>query len=114
MTNAKPLVHNLMLRKLEMVALDQDRFEPLLKPGEHPPCFDTLSDYEEWLEMHEINPAPPRTDFLLEPNYCTDCTAPCRQYMVKADRCLFPETIFKEVGQGEDLEVVGYSPQRRR
>lgn len=106
------MTHPLIERKLELLMLDKSRMEPITRPGEHPPCFDSQRAYEDWLEACDQAaktgvPLPTRKTWPGEPNYCRECSPEHRNQMRKEGRCLFPSTIFVEDGEGEDSEIVG-------
>ena len=104
---------DLILRKMHMIAFDEEG-GPITKPGEHPPCFESLQQWRAWLEAVDPemgSPPPPRKDWPGEPNYCRDCTIEHKRQMCAEHRCLFPDIKFIEVGENaEDKEVVGVSP----
>lgn len=84
--------------------------EPITHPGEHPPCFESLRQFHDWLAAASRDtghPPPIRRQWQGEPNYCRDCTRPFRNTMRQEGRCLFPDTKFETFGEGEDEEVVG-------
>jgi hypothetical protein len=98
--------------KLELMAQGLQKEKRITGPGEHPPCFTGNAQYEAWREAaFRMDGAPPpvRKDWPKEPNYCRDCSPEGRNKMRKAGKCLFPSTVFIEVGAGEDREVVGTS-----
>ncbi len=106
-------VRDLMLVKLLLLAEDQAKEKRITGPGEYPPCFESLLQYHNWQDAAEkVEGAPPpvRRDWPKEPNYCRDCTAGYRNRMRDEGRCLFPSTIFVEVGEKDELETVGTAP----
>lgn len=66
------------------------------RAGEHPPCFETLSQYRRWLAQNKLAPVPARDVFPREPNYCHDCTAGFQADAIKRRVCLFPAVWFEE------------------
>ena len=105
-------IHPLIMRKMELIVESNPEVAKITGPGEHPPCFESLEQYHKWLEAVDPelgSPPPLRKDWPKEPNYCRDCNAAGRNEMRKQGRCLFPSTVFIEVGEGDDIEVVGTS-----
>lgn len=103
---------DLMMVKLQLIVADQSRTKRITGPGEYPPCYKSLQQYESWKRAAEKTdgaPPPVRKDWPKEPNYCRDCTAPYRNKMRNQNRCLFPRTIFVDVGEGDEKERVGTS-----
>lgn len=103
---------DLMMVKLELIVGDKSKEKRITAPGEHPPCFDDLTQYNHWkraAERTDGSPPPVRRDWPKEPNYCRDCTAEYRNKMRNENRCLFPSTIFVEVGEKDEIEMVGTS-----
>lgn len=103
-------IHPLIERKLAMIVEGRDG-DPIVGPGEHPPCFDTVKSYHDWLEALENTkqigvPVPPRKKWPGEPNYCYDCSNEHRNRMRAAGRCLFPSTMFI-AGKDDPDELVG-------
>ncbi len=101
---------DLMMVKLQLIVADQSRKKRITGPGEYPPCFKGLQQYESWKRAAEkLDGAPPpvRKDWPKEPNYCRDCTSDYRNKMRNQNRCLFPRTIFVDVGEGDERETVG-------
>lgn len=104
---------DLMMVKLNLIVQDMAKDKRITGPGEYPPCFDSFDQYNRWQEAAEkMDGAPPpvRRDWPKEPNYCRDCTADYRNRMRHENRCLFPSTIFVQVGEKDELETVGTSP----
>lgn len=104
-------MRELIQRKLLLISQGREG-EPITQPGEHPPCFETTSDYEAWLDACEFAektgvPLPDRAIWSGEPNYCHECSNSHRNRMRNEGRCLFPYTIFVEEGKGEDMELIG-------
>jgi len=102
-----------MLEKLLLLAADKSKEKRITGPGEFPPCFDSLFQYMGWKRAAEkVDGAPPpaRRDWPKEPNYCRDCTAGYRNKMRDANRCLFPSTVFVDIGEKDERETVGVSP----
>ena len=103
--------HPSIMRKLELMVEGQEKAEAItVDTGVYPPCFETRRQYEDWLDAAdpELGSQPPtRKDWPLEPNYCRDCNSTNRNAMRQAGRCLFPDTVFITVGEGEDEELVG-------
>ena len=96
-------------RAAEIVATGQQAKFPITNPGDHPPCFSGKRQYVNWLEAKASYAPRARPDFPAEPNYCRDCSECFRDKMIEANRCLFPETIFKEVRDADDdPELVGF------
>lgn len=105
-------MRDLIQVKLNLIVRGEEKLKRITGPGEHPPCFESLYQYRQWQkasERMEGSPPPCRRDWPKEPNYCRDCSAPFRNEMRQAGRCLFPDTVFIEVGEGEDKEIVGTS-----
>lgn len=105
---------DLVMRKLEMIANGQEG-EPITRPGEHPPCFESTSEYQAWLDACDFADKtgvslPVRVRWPGEPNYCYECSRGHRNSMRSSGRCLFPGTIFVIEGEGEDAEEVGIEP----
>ena len=103
---------DLMMVKLELIVRNQSKSKRITGPGEYPPCFASLAQYESWKKAAEkMDGAPPpvRRDWPKEPNYCRDCTAKYRNAMRSKNRCLFPSTIFVDVGEKDEKETVGTS-----
>ena len=103
---------DLMMVKLELIVADQSKEKRITGPGEYPPCFDNLYQYQQWqraAEKMDGAPPPVRKDWPKEPNYCRDCTSDHRNKMRTQNKCLFPDTIFVVVGEGDEREVVGTS-----
>ncbi|KKN76172.1 hypothetical protein LCGC14_0373670 [marine sediment metagenome] len=104
---------DLMMAKLELIAAGSSKEKRITGPGEYPPCYNNLFQYMQWQQAaQKLEGAPPpvRKDWPKEPNYCRDCTAGYRNRMRDEGRCLFPSTIFVEVGEKDELETVGTSP----
>ena len=106
---------DLIMRKMEMLALGQSDSAPITRLGEHPPCFDSLESYRCWLDACDNAdatgvPLPKRRHFPKEPNYCRECSREHRNEMRQQGRCLFPSTRFVEEGEGEETELVGEEP----
>lgn len=103
--------HPLILRKLELIVEGREKREAItVGAREYPPCFESLMQYRAWLEAADpdIGSQPPsRRDWPLEPNYCRDCNPDWRNEMRNTGRCLFPDTVFIEVGDDDDAEIVG-------
>ncbi len=98
--------------KLQLMVLGQSRQKCITGPGEHPPCFESTNQYGKWLKAAEKmdgSPPPSRRDWPKEPNYCRDCLPEHRNKMRNVGKCLFPSTIFIEVGEKEEKELVGTS-----
>ena len=105
-------MRDLIMVKLELMAQGLRKSKRITGPREHAPCFESNYQYEQWREAaFRMDGAPPpvRKDWPKEPNYCRDCCPAGRNEMRKAGKCLFPSTIFIEVGDGEDKETVGTS-----
>lgn len=103
---------DLMMVKLELIVAGKAKEKRITGPGEYPPCFESLLQYTNWKKAAEkMDGAPPpvRRDWPKEPNYCRDCTAGYRNKMRNEGRCLFPSTIFVEVGEKDEKEIVGTS-----
>lgn len=103
---------DLMMVKLELIVSNQTKAKRITGPGEFPPCFESLYQYQRWhkaAERMDGSPPPVRKDWPHEPNYCRDCMANHRNKMRKQNRCLFPGTVFVEVGEGDEKEIVGVS-----
>ncbi len=103
-------MRDLMMVKLDLIVKGLELEEPITNPGDHPPCFESLYQYHQWMKAAErMDGAPPpvRKDWPREPNYCRDCMPNHRNIMRKNNKCLFPNTIFVEVGEGEEKEIVG-------
>lgn len=103
---------DLIMVKMELIARGEQKQKRITGPGEHPPCFESQRQYEAWREAaFKMDGAPPpsRKDWPKEPNYCRDCTAAGRNQMRSEGKCLFPSTVFVEVGEGVDKEIVGTS-----
>jgi hypothetical protein len=101
--------------KLELIVRGDEKNKRITGPGEHPPCFKSLRQYEAWKKAASADvgsPPPVRKDWPKEPNYCRDCMPDGprgRNQMRLEGKCLFPNTIFEEVGDGEEREIVGTS-----
>lgn len=106
-------------RDLEVRGIDFDKLPRLTAEGKHPPCFETMSQYEAWLASASLLGAivPYRYDMPAEPAYCHDCT-PAFQKKAKAlGTCQFPNTRFErrqtvvqdDGGKGIEIELVGVS-----
>lgn len=103
-------MRDLMMVKLQLIVNGQQGVKRITGPGEHPPCFESQNQYDQWkkaAEKMEGSPPPVRKDWPKEPNYCRDCMSTHRNKMRKANRCLFPDTVFIEVGEGDEKEIVG-------
>ncbi len=101
---------DLMMVKLNMIVANQSKLKRITGSGEFPPCFESLYQYQQWhkaAERTDGSPPPVRKDWPHEPNYCRDCMATHRNKMRKQNRCLFPSTVFIEVGEGDEKEIVG-------
>lgn len=105
--------HPSILRKLELIVEGREKDEAITVDTKvYPPCFESQQQYEAWLDAAdpELGSQPPaRKDWPLEPNYCRDCNRCARNQMRLDGRCLFPDTVFITVGEGEDEETVGTS-----
>lgn len=105
--------HPLILRKLNLIIEGGEKTEAItVGINAYPPCFESRRQYEAWLSAAdpETGSQPPsRRDWPKEPNYCRDCNAQGRNEMRLAGRCLFPDTVFIEVGEDLDVETVGTS-----
>jgi len=104
-------IHPAIMRKLELI-VSGSKTEAITSPRLPPPCFESRMQYENWLDAvdPEVGSQPPaRRDFPAEPNYCRDCNGCARNLMRNTGRCLFPDTVFITVGDGDDEEVVGIS-----
>lgn len=101
------------MRKMELIVEGREKSEPITAgTGLYPPCFESKRQYDDWLNAAdpELGSQPPaRRDWPKEPNYCRDCTREHRNEMRTAGRCLFPDTVFIEVGDEDDVEIVGTS-----
>ena len=105
-------MRDLMMVKLELIVRGQQKQKRITGPGEHPPCFESQEQYEQWKKAAaEVEGAQPpvRKDWPKEPNYCRDCTRAHRNEMRQLNKCLFPNTTFVEVGEGDERETVGVS-----
>jgi hypothetical protein len=105
-------MRDLMLVKLELIVRGDEKNKRITGPGEHPPCFESQQQWEEWRKAASADigsPPPVRRNWPKEPNYCRDCCPAGRNKMRKAHRCLFPDTVFIEVGEGDEVEIVGTS-----
>ena len=105
-------MRDLMMVKLELIVRGQQKKKRITGPGEHPPCFENQYQYDQWRKAAmKMDGAPPpvRKDWPKEPNYCRDCMVGHRNKLRKQNRCLFPDTVFIEVGEGEEKELVGTS-----
>jgi hypothetical protein len=99
-----------MMVKLDLIVRGEQRVKRITGPGEYPPCFESSYQFAQWkkaAERMEGAPPPVRKDWPKEPNYCRDCNACFRNQMRSENRCLFPSTVFIEVGEGDEKEVVG-------
>lgn len=100
-----------LLRKLTIIVEGREKFDSItVGQGLYPPCFESKRQFDAWLESAdpELGSQPPaRKDFPLEPNYCRDCNAKDRNKYRTTGRCLFPDTRFVTIGEGEDQEVIG-------
>lgn len=68
----------------------------------HPPCFDSASQYRQWLYL-ETQSAGPR-----DRNVCLDCTPEYKDQMLKENRCTHPETRFVIwANKYKEIEVIG-------
>ncbi len=102
---------DLIIRKMELIATGCTSAR-ITSPSEKPPCFENLGQWKAWLaavEPETGSPPPKRNDWPNEPNYCRDCTRERRNEMRYINRCLFPNTVFIEVGEKDDKETVGTS-----
>lgn len=102
--------HPLIMRKMELIVEGGERAEAITTEGTYPPCFESMLQYRAWLEAAdpELGSQPPaRKDWPKEPNYCRDCTREHRNEMRTAGRCLFPDTVFIEIGENDDVETIG-------
>jgi hypothetical protein len=99
------------MRKLELIVEGREKDEAItVGTKTPPPCFESSRQYEAWLDAAdpELGSQPPtRKDWPLEPNYCRDCNPTDRAIYRAEGRCLFPDTVFITVGDGEDEELVG-------
>ena len=105
-------MRDLMMVKLELIVKGHQKLKRITGPNEHPPCFESQHQYDQWSKAAEKTdgaPPPIRKDWPEEPNYCRDCMPPHRNKMRLQNRCLFPDTVFVEVGEGEEKEIVGTS-----
>jgi len=108
-------MHPAIMRKLELIVLGKQRDEAItVDTRQFPPCFESKRQYENWIDAvdPEMGSQPPaRRDWPKEPNYCRDCNSCYRNQMRQQSRCLFPDTVFVTVGEGEDEEIVGTTKQ---
>ena len=105
--------HPAIMRKLELIVEGKNKTAAITSPRLPPPCFESRSQYENWLDAvdPEMGSQPPaRRDWPKEPNYCRDCNNGARNELRNEGRCLFPSTVFITVGEGEDEELVGTAP----
>ena len=56
-----------------------------------PPCYDSLQQYDEWLEQEQIAHT---TAF--RKNVCEDCTNEFKKTMIKSHRCVNIQVVLKE------------------
>lgn len=105
-------MRDLIMVKLGLIIAGKQKSKPITGLSEHPPCFESKAQYDGWLHAAEKTdgaPPPVRKDWPMEPNYCRDCLPCHRNKMRHAGKCLFPSTIFVEVGEKEEKEIVGTS-----
>lgn len=103
---------DLMMVKLDLIVRGLNKYKRITGPGEHPPCYKSQYQFDQWVKAAEkMDGAPPpvRKDWPREPNYCRDCSQSYRNRMRIENRCLFPDTVFVEIGEGEEKEIVGTS-----
>jgi len=102
-----------IMRKLVLLVEGKQKTAAItISTTQHPPCFESKVQYENWLEAVDPemgSPPPARRDWPKEPNYCRDCNNDQRLRMCGELKCLFPDTKFIIVGTGDDREVVGVS-----
>jgi len=105
-------MRDLIQVKLMLIVRGEEKERRITGTGEHPPCFPSLSKYQNWktaAEKLDGSPPPVRKGWPKEPNYCRDCSSSFRNEARNSGTCLFPDTVFVEVGEGQDRETVGVS-----
>lgn len=105
-------MRDLILVKMRLIVQGAEQDKRITGPNEHPPCFESQYQYDQWTKAAEkMDGAPPpvRKDWPKEPNYCRDCSACYRNRMRNENRCLFPDTVFVDIGEGQEVETVGVS-----
>lgn len=69
----------------------------------HPPCFDSRQQFDEWQRLAW------ETQLNKPFSFCRDCTPDFMAQMLKAERCIRPDTVFRF---NTDIELEGWAPLR--
>ena len=74
--------------------------------GPHPQCFNSASEYHQWLFFLQLSNETLRVGF------CIDCTPEYKMEMLRQDRCEHPETQFivlREKNDANEVSLAGVS-----